>query len=58
MTAGTQGQASSQTLLDLLEPLCQIAARKKAECDAKSRRFGLHGRTYILRDMANKRSCE
>jgi hypothetical protein len=36
------------------ERLCAAAARKRDECDAKRWRFELHGRTYILRDVAEK----
>jgi hypothetical protein len=38
----------------LLEQLQLVAERKKAECDKKCWRFELNGRTYILRDVANK----
>ncbi len=54
VAAFVQGQTSSQSLPDLLEQVCDIAARKKKHCDAKSWRFELHGRTYILRDVAGK----
>jgi hypothetical protein len=42
------------SLPDVLEQLCRAAARKKAECDARRWRFVLRGRTYILRDVADK----
>jgi hypothetical protein len=54
VAALAQGQTGSQNLPDLLEQVSDIATRNKEQCDVKRWRFKLHGRDYILRDLAGK----
>jgi hypothetical protein len=54
VAAWAQGRTGSETLPDLLEQLHDLAKRNKKQYDTKSWSFKLHGRDYILRDVAGK----